>query len=169
MTTMTIDAHATALTRTRYQRLSPFYDLMEGMAEFRYDPWRKKLWSLVSGSKVLEVGVGTGKNMPHYPKGIQITAIDLTPGMLDVARRHAEKLRPNVDLRLGDAQSLDFPNSSFDTAVATFFFCSVPDPLLGLRELARVVKPDGKILLLEHIRSENEVIGKVMDALNQSW
>ena len=165
MTTMTIDAHATALTRTRYQRLSPFYDLMEGMAEFRYDPWRKKLWSLVSGSKVLEVGVGTGKNMPHYPKGIQITAIDLTPGMLDVARRHAEKLRPNVDLRLGDAQSLDFPNSSFDTAVATFFFCSVPDPLLGLRELARVVKPDGKILLLEHIRSENEVIGKVMDAL----
>jgi len=166
MTTMTIDSRATALTRARYQRLSPFYDLMEGMAEFRYDPWRKKLWSLVSGSKVLEVGVGTGKNMSHYPKGIQITAIDLTPGMLDVARRHAEKLRATVDLRLGDAQSLEFPDSSFDAAVATFVFCSVPDPILGLRELARVVKPDGKILLLEHMRSANETIGKVMDALN---
>lgn len=166
MTTMTIDTYATALTRARYQRLSPFYDLMEGMAEFRYDPWRKKLWSLVSGSKVLEVGVGTGKNMSHYPKGIQITAIDLTPGMLDVARRHAEKLRATVDLRLGDVQSLEFPDSSFDAAVATFVFCSVPDPILGLRELSRVVKSDGQILLLEHTRSANETIGKVMDALN---
>ncbi len=166
MTTMTIDTYATALTRARYQRLSPFYDWMEGMAEFRYDPWRKKLWSLVSGSKVLEVGVGTGKNMSHYPKGMQITAIDLTPGMLNVARRHAEKLRLTVDLQLGDVQSLEFPDSSFDAAVATFVFCSVPDPILGLRELSRVVKSDGQILLLEHTRSANETIGKVMDALN---
>jgi len=166
MTTMTIDARATALTRARYQRLSPFYDFMEEMMEFRYDPWRRKLWSLVAASKVLEVGVGTGKNLPHYPNGIQMTGIDLTPGMLDVARRRTEKLRATVDLRLGDAQSLEFPDSSFDAAVATFVFCSVPDPILGLRELARVVKPNGKIFLLEHVRSANEVIGKLMDALN---
>ncbi len=72
----------TDITRRRYERLSPVYDAMEGMAERRFRPWRKKLWSLVSGLHVLEVGVGTGKNMPFYPADISMTAIDLTPGML---------------------------------------------------------------------------------------
>ncbi len=161
-----INLQATALTRTRYQRLSPLYDLMEGMAEGRYRPWREKLWALVEGPRVLEVGVGTGKNMPYWPKGLQMTAIDLTPGMLDFAHRRAKELGLTANLQLGDAQSLDFPNYTFDTAVATFVFCSVPNPVLGLRELARVVRPGGQVLLLEHMRSANALIGAVMDALN---
>lgn len=162
----TIDVQATALTRTRYQRLSAFYDVMEGMAEGRYGPWREKLWALVRGPRVLEVGVGTGKNIPYWPKGIQVTAIDLTPGMLDIARRRAPILGVVADLRLGDAQALDFPDASFDTAVATFVFCSVPDPVLGLRELRRVVQPGGRVLLLEHVRSANPILGALMDILN---
>lgn len=161
-----VDAQATAMTRARYQRLSPFYDLMEGMAEGHYRPWREKLWALVEGSRVLEVGVGTGKNMPYWPKGLQVTAIDLTPGMLDFAHRRAKELGLTADLQLGDAQALDFPDHTFDAAVATFVFCSVPDPVLGLRELARVVRPGGQVLLLEHMRSANALIGAVMDALN---
>ena len=170
-----VDAQATAMTQARYQRLSPFYDLMEGMAEGRYRPWREKLWALVEGPRVLEVGVGTGKNMPYWPKGLQtlapparagVTAIDLTPGMLDFARRRAKEFGFTADLQLGDAQALDFPNHTFDTAVATFVFCSVPDPVLGLRELARVVRPGGQVLLLEHMRSANAILGAVMDALN---
>ncbi len=161
-----IDEQATALTRARYQRLSRFYDLMEGLAESRYRPWREKLWTLVSGPHVLEVGVGTGKNMPYWPKRMQTTAIDLTPGMLQFARRRAKELGLTADIRLGDAQSLEFADASFDTAVAAFVFCSVPDPILGLRELARVVRPGGRVLLLEHVRSANSILGAVMDAIN---
>jgi ubiquinone/menaquinone biosynthesis C-methylase UbiE len=87
-----VDERATALTRARYQRLSAIYDFMEGMAEARYRPWREKLWALVEGPRVLEVGVGTGKNMPYWPKGAQMTGIDLVPGMLEIARRRATRL-----------------------------------------------------------------------------
>ncbi len=177
-----VNEQATALTRARYQRLSAIYDLMEGLAEARYRPWREKLWALVKGPalspstslrvnsaegpRVLEVGVGTGKNMPFWPKDAQVTGIDLTPGMLEIARRRAQQLRLITDLRLGDAQALDFPDSTFDTAVATFVFCSVPDPVLGLRELARVVRPGGQVLLLEHMRSANSILGALMDFVN---
>ncbi len=162
------DPSATEATRRRYQRLSPFYDAMEGMSERRYHPWRTKLWSQVSGLRVLEVGVGTGKNMPFYPAGISITGIDLTPGMLQRAQKQASDLRlsSKVELHLGDVQQLDFPDGKFDSAVATFVFCSVPDPVLGLRELNRVVKPGGCVLLLEHLRSPNPFLGAVMDVLN---
>lgn len=161
-----IDEQATALTRARYQRLSVIYDRMEGMAEALYRPWREKLWALVEGLRGLEVGVGTGKNMPHWPKGTQMAAIDLTPGMLEIARRRAKRLGLTANLRLGDVQALDFPDASFDIAVATFVFCSVPDPMLGLWELARVVRPGGQVLLLEHMRSANPILGALMDFVN---
>lgn len=126
----TINARATALTRARYQRLSAVYDLLESLPERRYHSWRKKLWALVQGPRVLEVGVGTGKNIAHWPEGLQITAVDLTPGMLAIANRRAKELGVTADLRLGDVQALAFPDASFDAAVATFIFCSVPDPIL---------------------------------------
>lgn len=157
---------ATAQTRSRYQRLSPMYDRMEGMAEKRYHPWRKRLWSLVDGANILEVGVGTGKNIAYYPADAQITAIDLTPGMLEQAQKRARASNWDVAFQLEDVQALNYPNDSFDTAVATFVFCSVPDPVLGLRELIRVVKPEGQVILLEHTRSSNPVIGAMMDILN---
>src|SRR5450759_2427618 len=100
---------------------------------------------MARGPRILEIGVGTGKNMPYWPSDAQMTAIDLTPGMLDIARQHAKNLDVSADLRLGDAQALDFPDASFDTIVATFVFCSVPDPVLGLRELSRVVQPNGQV------------------------
>lgn len=161
-----VDSQATAQTRARYQRLSTFYDAMEAMAEGRYRPWREKLWSLVEGPRVLEVGVGTGKNISYWPASAQVTAIDLTPGMLERARRLAARLGRPADLRLGDAQALDFPDAGFDTAVATFVFCSVPDPVQGLRELKRVVRPGGQVLLLEHMRSPNATLGGLMDLVN---
>jgi len=161
-----IDVRATATTRARYQRLAPLYDRMEALSERRFRPWRQQLWSLVRGPHVLEVGVGTGKNVPFWPRGVEMTAIDLTPGMLEHAQQRAAELKLRADLRLGDVQALNFPDATFDTAVATFVFCSVPDPVLGLRELKRVVKPGGQVILLEHMRSPNETIGKIMDVLN---
>lgn len=160
------DPLATARTRARYARIAPIYDATELFAERRYRPWRRELWSLARGPRILEIGVGTGKNMPFYPAGAEVTAVDLTPAMLERARRRAARLGLDVELRTGDVQALDLPDHRFDTAVATFVFCSVPDPVLGLRELARVVKTGGRILLLEHVRPDRPFLGALMDLLN---
>jgi ubiquinone/menaquinone biosynthesis C-methylase UbiE len=158
------DPEATALTRARYQRISPLYDRIEWLMERRFRPWREKLWQFVCGPRVLEVGVGTGKNIEFWPLNCRLTAIDLTPGMLDRARQQAKRLERNQDdLLLADVQHLEFPSAVFDTVVATFVFCSVPDPVQGLREIGRVVQPDGQILLLEHVRIDRPIIGRMMD------
>jgi ubiquinone/menaquinone biosynthesis C-methylase UbiE len=160
------DPKATEATRRRYERIAPMYDLMEALPEQRYQSWRQRLWSLVEGPEVLEVGVGTGKNMPYYPGDLQVTAIDLTPSMLEKARARAQELGLDVDLRLGDVQELEFPDETFDTVVSTCVFCSVPDPILGLHEVLRVLKPGVRLLMIEHVRSGNPLLGNVMDLLN---
>jgi ubiquinone/menaquinone biosynthesis C-methylase UbiE len=156
----------TVLTRDRYQRIAKFYDFMETLPERKYHLWRKKLWSFVQGPRVLEVGVGTGRNIPFYPRQIAVTGIDITPAMLNQAAQRAAVLGVTPDLRLGDVQKLTFSDASFDNVVATFVFCSVPDAILGLREVKRVLKTDGKLFLLEHVRSSQPVIGRAMDILN---
>jgi phosphatidylethanolamine/phosphatidyl-N-methylethanolamine N-methyltransferase len=161
-----VDEKATALAQARYERIAPYYDRMQMMTERISLPWRHKLWTLVSGPEVLEVGVGTGQNMPFWPSELHITALDLAPGMLERARKRATALGLQADLLLGDVQALEFADASFDDAVATYLFCSVPDPVLGLRELARVVRPGGRIILLEHMRSSFPVVGTLMDVLN---
>jgi ubiquinone/menaquinone biosynthesis C-methylase UbiE len=163
---MTVDEKATAATRARYQRIAPLYDKIEVLAERRYSEWRPRLWSQVQGPTVLEVGVGTGKNMPYYPQDVGITAVDLTPAMLERAQQRATELNVEAKLQLGDAQNLEFSDSSFDDVVSTFVFCSVPDPTLGLKELLRVTKSNGRLLMLEHVRSANQIAGVIMDVMN---
>ncbi len=157
----------TAVTKARYDRIAPFYDLMEWATErSAFQAWREDLWSRIPSGRILEVGVGTGKNMPYYPEGARVTAIDLSDRMLAQAERRATELGIEVDLRHMDVQNLDFPDDTCDTAVATFVFCSVPIPVRGLRELGRVVKPEGDIWLLEHVRINKPVIGPLMDVMN---
>jgi phosphatidylethanolamine/phosphatidyl-N-methylethanolamine N-methyltransferase len=157
----------TALTRARYDRLAPVYDLMQRLMDRgAIGAGRPYLWSHINGSRVLEVGVGTGKSMDYYPRDARISAIDLSERMLERATRRAAELGLDVDLRTMDVQHLDFPDGTFDAVVATCVFCSVPDPVAGLRELKRVVKPEGDIWLLEHVRIDRPVIGALMDAMN---
>ena len=162
----TIKINQSLKTQKRYQRISKLYDFLEIIPEKMYKGWREKLWASVKGPKVLEVGVGTGKNIRYYPQNMDLTAIDLTPGMLEFAKRKACELGVFVNLRLGDAEKLKFANDSFDSVAATFVFCSVPDPIRGLKEIKRVLKKDGKLFLIEHVRSENWLMGKFMDFIN---
>lgn len=166
MTTI-LNTKKTAKTKNRWDRNARFYELMTRIMEGKsVQGYYAKLWGSVTGSRVLEVGVGTGRSFPHYPIGPDITAIDLSDQMLARAKTRAERLGLSVDLRQMDVQKMDFPNNSFDTVVAAFVFCSVPDPVLGLQEIRRVTKPGGKVVLLEHMRHQNWFLGKLMDWLN---
>jgi Methylase involved in ubiquinone/menaquinone biosynthesis len=148
----------------RYNRVSGIYDSMDKMIR---ESWRRELLANVHGH-VLEVGIGTGANLPFYPEGREVTGIDFSRGMLDQAKKKLEQNPAKAQIHLveGDIQSLPFPDSSFDDIVSTCVFCSVPDPVRGLKELGRVCKPNGRILMLEHMRSENPLIGLLMDLLN---
>jgi ubiquinone/menaquinone biosynthesis C-methylase UbiE len=102
---------------------------------------------------VLEVAVGTGRNLPHYPPAVSLTGVDLSPAMLAIARTRAAGLRREVDLREADAQRLPMPDRSFDTVVCTLSLCAVPDHRAALAEMARVLRPGGRLLLLDHVAS----------------
>ncbi len=153
--------------RRRYDRLAPWFDSLEGFLEgLIFRRLRKKLWSQVKGEHVLEVGVGTGKNFAFYPDGTRMTAIDFSPKMLEQAKRKRERKQLDVHLELMDVQSLDYADNCFDTVVASFVFCSVPQPRKGLKELYRVLKPGGQLLLLEHVLSSNKVMATLMNWFN---
>ncbi len=155
------------LTRKRYDRLAFIYDFLEApMERFLFASWRARLRDRIVGNRVLEVGVGTGKNIPYYPQEVEITAIDLSPRMMERAQRNALILGQEVDFWEMDVQHLAFPDQVFDTVFATFVFCSVSDPVSGLRELRRVCKPGGTLLLLEHMRTKNFILGFLFDLLN---
>lgn len=164
--TDSIDRRATDATRSRYDRIAPLYDLMEGMSEGRFRPWRERLWAAVPDGLVLEIGVGTGKNLPYHPRGARMFGVDLSERMLARAQDKAQKTGRAIDLRVMDAQQLGYATHFFDAAAATFVFCSVPDPIRGLRELGRVVRPGGPIVLLEHVRIDRPPLGSLMDRLN---
>lgn len=161
-----VDGRATAKTRARYDRNARFYDLMESGVERKFSSWREEFWKRVHGQRVLEVGVGTGKNMTYYPADVEVIALDLSPRMLEQARKRAANENVSVDLTEGDAQELPFPDDSFDAAIATFVFCSVPDPVLGLNELRRVLVPGGQLLLLEHMLSHEPLLEPLMHLSN---
>jgi ubiquinone/menaquinone biosynthesis C-methylase UbiE len=102
---------------------------------------------------VLEVAIGTGLNLAHYPPEVTLTGIEFSPAMLDLARERAKGLPREIDLREGDAQRLDFPDATFDTVVCTFSLCAIPDERKAVAEMHRVLKPGGLLLLADHVRS----------------
>jgi ubiquinone/menaquinone biosynthesis C-methylase UbiE len=103
--------------------------------------------------EVLEIAVGTGLNLRHYPDGVRLTGIEFVPAMLDIARRRAVGLGRPVELRLGDAQALEFGDATFDTVVCTLSLCTIPDDRAAVAEVQRVLRPGGRFVLLEHVRS----------------
>ena len=103
--------------------------------------------------KVLEIAAGTGRNLAHYPADVELTGIELSPEMLAIARSRRAELGRQADLRLGDAQALDFADERFDSVVCTLGLCTIPDGRKAVGEAHRVLRPGGRFLLLEHVRS----------------
>ncbi len=147
-----------------YELYAPVYDFI---FDWIFAPGRAaavKLLSLEPNDSVLEVGIGTGLNLPLYPPTCRLTGLDLSQEMLDKAVDRGQTLAmPNVTLKVMDATSMDFGDNEFDKALATYTISAVPDPVAVLSEMRRVVKPDGIIVLLNHFRSERRLIGRAED------
>lgn len=142
-------------------RIREFYDTTASDYDTwlaHYERWmklrecRRRLLSRARG-RALEVGVGTGVNLPLYPPGVHLTIVDLSPRMLDVARVRAERLGLDVDVRIADAQQLGFADDQFDTVTITLVLSTVPDYRRAAAEIHRVLKPGGRLLILDHVRS----------------
>ncbi|MDF5752831.1 class I SAM-dependent methyltransferase [Spongiactinospora sp. TRM90649] len=103
--------------------------------------------------EVLEIAVGTGLNLPHYPEDVQVTGVEWSSSMLEVARRRARELGRQAVLEQGDARELCFPDGSFDTVVCTFALCGIPSPRTAFAEMTRVLRPGGLLLLADHVGS----------------
>jgi ubiquinone/menaquinone biosynthesis C-methylase UbiE len=124
---------------------------------------RRRLFARARGA-VLEVACGTGENLRYLPRDVDLTAVDLSPEMAARAAREAAHLGLRVEVRVMDAGALDFPDASFDTVISSLATCTFPDPERALREMARVCRPDGRILLVEHGRSRVTWIARFQDA-----
>ena len=116
--------------------------------------------------RVLEIAVGTGRNLPYYADGVDLTGIEYAPLMLSIAKEKAKELGIPAYLILGDAQALDLPDNMFDTAVCTISLCSIPDDRAAVREVTRVLRPGGRFILMEHVASPNPVVRAVQRVLN---
>lgn len=146
-----------------YNRIAGSYDAID-----RFIPggWRRQATALASG-QVLEVGVGTGLNLPYYAdRCTGVLGIDISTGMLAKAAARAAQCRAPVRLAVMDVQSLPLAGAGFDSILAAFVFCTVPRPLAGLRECHRVLRPGGRLILLEHMGSEGKLLRTLMDVLN---
>ena len=149
-----------------YELLAPVYDFV---FDWIFAPGRTaaiEQLALQRSDSILEVGIGTGLNLPLYPASCRLTGIDLSQEMLDKAVERVQTLAmPNVILKVMDATSMSFGDNEFDKVVATYTISAVPDPVAVLREMRRVVKPGGILVILNHFRSERRVTGWIEDML----
>ena len=145
----------------RYARAARWYDFWNVVFEFFGLRRLRREFLKTARGRVLEVGIGTGRNLDFYPMHCSLLGIELTPEMLKLARKRAARLERSVTLIQGDAQQLPFKKESFDTVVDTFCLCTYPNPVKALREIKRVCKRGGQILLLEHGKSSNSFVERV--------
>ncbi|SHL63620.1 MULTISPECIES: class I SAM-dependent methyltransferase [Streptomyces] len=144
--------------RTLWKQYAPRYDRdMVRLERMLLDDGRAWVCGQVKG-EVLEVAIGSGRNLEFYPAGISVTGLDLSPEMLELARKHAAALGREVELREGEAHAMPFPDGSFDTVVCTLGLCSVPDHRAVIAEMYRVLRPGGRLLLLDHVGSHHRLI-----------
>lgn len=139
------------------------YDLCEG-SDLRRGAHKKALFRRIHG-RTLFLAIGTGLDIRHLPIGPVIVAVDISSAMIEKSRRRAEAFAGNLELVQGDATSLCFADGSFDTVVTSCTMCSVPRPARAFSELYRLLRPGGRLLMFEHVRSSNPILGAVLDSM----
>ena len=154
-------------TEKGYDFFAPVYEFAEGPFEYLYfRDLRRDLLDRVYGS-VLEVGVGTGRNLPFYPSDVEVTAIDFSGNMIKRARRKAVDMGiSNVSFVRMDARDMGFECNSFDIVFSTFVFCACSDPVSAVEEMVRVCKPGGRVFLLEHVASGGLLANVFVSVIN---
>lgn len=144
--------------RRHWDRQPRTYDRQMGMLDrVLFGDTRRWVCGKATG-RVLEVAIGTGLNLPHYPAGVALTGIELSPAMLALACRRSAELDREIDLRVGDAEALEFDDATFDTVVCTFSLCAIPDHRRAVAEMVRVLRPGGRLLLADHVISSHPVL-----------
>ena len=148
----------------KYDRFAALYDKFESFIEKKFfSRFREELFKRVEGKKILEVGIGTGKNVPYYSDDMNVVGVDISEGMLRVCQERLKKFpEKKVKLLRADVQNLPFSDGEYDCAVSTFVFCTVPDPVKGLKEVHRVLRPSGKAVFLEHMRSRKWYVNVIL-------
>jgi ubiquinone/menaquinone biosynthesis C-methylase UbiE len=149
-------------TRRKWDAASGTFDFVTFGDDQRLGPHKRRLFTKMRG-RILMVAAGTGNDFQFFPPGQDIVAIDISPKMLERAAKKAADYAGKLELRELDVCELPFPDASFDTVATVCTFCSVPRPVVGLRELHRVLRPQGQILMFEHVRSRIGPIGIFLD------
>ncbi len=158
------------VTEKIYDRIAPLYDLLDSPYEYS---WRGRLRARMFDGldgRILDAGIGTGRNIPHYPKKAEMVGIDASTGMLEQARRRGGRLGSQLELLQRDITRTRFPDASFDAIVSTFVFCVLDDDqqLPALRELRRICKPGGTIRLLDYTLSARPLTKLLMRTLERA-
>ena len=155
---------ADTATQAKWDSAARSFDIMAYADEKRFGPFKRRLFAKIRGETML-VAAGTGNDFEFLPPGLKLTAIDISPKMLERAAIKAAAYQGSIALRAMDVCALDFADGTFDTIVTVCTFCSVPRPVVGLRELHRVLKPSGQILMFEHVRSHVGPVGLMQDLM----
>lgn len=151
--------------RRYWDKQSDSYDRQMGLFDRHlFGDTRTWVCSQATGD-TLEVAIGTGLNLPLYPAHVHLTGIDLSPAMLKVAQQRARQLGRTADLREADAHALPFADATFDTVVATFALCAIPDHVQAVSEMTRVLRPNGLLLLADHVAGSNRLVRGVQRLL----
>lgn len=146
--------------RDFFDREAPRYDRQISFFErVLFGGGREWVCSQAEG-QVLEIAAGTGRNLAFYPPGVRLTLTEFSPRMLEIAKQRRVELGREADLRVGDAQQLEFADDSFDTVVCTLGLCTIPDDAAAVAEVRRVLRPGGRFILLEHVRSPRRGIAR---------
>ena len=156
----------TARLRAIWQRNAEKYDKQMNFMDRRLFVGGREWLAQRARGKVLEVAIGTGRNLRYYPKDIDLTGIDLSPATLEIARGRAAKLGMDVELHEADGQALTFEDETFDTVVAGLCMCNFPDPIRAVGEIKRVLKPGGSLIAMDHVRSPVLPVRLVQKAIN---
>ena len=144
-----------SVTQKKWDRIASFYKWSNGAAERRWEPWKSSLFSKMGAGNILFLAIGIGEEIRLFPENRRITAIDISPRMLEKAKEKAIGYNGSIRLMEMDARNLSFSSETFDQVFTSCTFCSVPEPIRGLKELYRILKPGGELRMFEHTRSNH--------------